>query len=158
LPTIIIGILLSACANTNVVLEKGTSHSGDDITKPQTGIQIELPQLEEMSIRPIVGWTLVDDIDTTRDLGMMFYGGFQYDVPLDENWVSSFSAATGYYSEGTESAKLGGDLEFILQSSIMYELDSRWSFGVGYQHISNANTHDRNVGLDALTLRLRYSF
>jgi len=63
----------------------------------------------------------------------------------------------GLHSDAAEDPSqriIGGNFEFILQADIGARilLNDRWSFLVegGFQHISNADTASRNVGVNAL--------
>jgi hypothetical protein len=67
----------------------------------------------------------------------------------------------GLHSDAAESPDqrlIGGNFEFILQADFgaRFLLNNRWSLLLegGYQHISNADTAARNVGVNALGGRL----
>ena len=66
--------------------------------------------------------------------------------------------------EDREQVLIGSEFEFILQASIglRYQISPKWGIAVegGYRHISNADTDDRNRGLDSLggLVGLVYSF
>jgi lipid A 3-O-deacylase len=71
----------------------------------------------------------------------------------------------GLHSDATEDPSqrlIGGAFEFILQADIgaRFLLNDRWSLLAegGFQHISNADTASRNVGVNAIGGRLGFAW
>ncbi len=96
-------------------------------------------------IGPMVGFA------ANTDGGVFGYGGLYADMRVTDNIVFQPSAGLGGYSQG-DSAELGGVFQFHLGAEVAYEFDNGDRAGVYVTHISNADIHDRNPGVESVLL------
>jgi lipid A 3-O-deacylase len=76
------------------------------------------------------------------------YGGFA--APFDwGKWEFTPAAALGGYHQGN-SIDLGGTFEFHLSLGLSYAVSDRTKLGLAIDHISNANTHPKNPGVNSI--------
>ena len=93
------------------------------------------------NISPITG-ALV-----TADAAAYIYTGIQAQYKLGKiNFTPSF--APGYYHQG-DGKDLGHALEFKSEVQLSYAASDTTSFGVSYNHVSNASLGDKNPGANS---------
>lgn len=82
------------------------------------------------------------------------YGGFRLDIPLDERWMLSPSAAGGFYHRGTrgQGKDLGGPVEFRTGFELSVRLGERSRLGLALSHLSNGGVFNLNPGSESLVL------
>ena len=100
---------------------------------------------------PMVG------IRVNTDRGVTGYGSLFTDICPFERWYLWPSAGIAGYSEG-DSRDLGGVFQFHLGLAAGYRVTERTRIGIAYQHVSNADIHDRNPGADSLFLTVTFAF
>lgn len=119
-------------------------YSGHRVLESQLGSRFR-------GIGPMLGLTV------NTDGGVFGYGGLYADVRITEQIVLLPSAGLGGYSEG-DSKDLGGTFQFHVGTGLFYEfredqtLPAGSRVGITFQHISNADIHDRNPGANSIML------
>ena len=88
--------------------------------------------------------------------GIFGYAGIYLDLALGP-FVLSPQTSIGAYEQG-DSKELGGTFEFMSGLGLSWEFADRSRLGFRYQHISNANLHDKNPGADILLLNYGIAF
>jgi len=79
------------------------------------------------------------------------YGGFRFELPLDERWTFSPGWAAGLYHR-SPVFDLGGPLEFRTSVELAYRLSGGSRVGLCLYHLSNAGFFTRNPGSESLVL------
>tara|TARA_B110000196_G_scaffold118356_1_gene102767 strand:+ start:417 stop:935 length:519 start_codon:yes stop_codon:yes gene_type:complete len=94
------------------------------------------------NISPITGGFI------TENSAAYIYTGVEwnYNIGNKINFTPSF--APGLYSEGN-GKDLGHILEFKTELQASYEISENTSFGMSYNHISNASLGDKNPGANS---------
>lgn len=112
----------------------------------------------DLQLRPGWRWlnfgTFAGVMGTTKG-ALYAYGGFTFDLKLDDHWIITPDAAVGYYSNGS-GKKLGNESEFRTGIALDYQFDNSWRAGVALHHISNAGLGKLNPGVEigAVTLAI----
>jgi len=97
---------------------------------------------------PLVG------ILTNSDGGVFGYGGFFFDFAVGPlRFEPMFSV--GGYRRG-ESKRLGGVFEFHTGANFAYRFERGTRIGIEMNHISNADIHHRNPGVELLLVTLMF--
>lgn len=96
------------------------------------------------------------DITTSGDafLGL----GVAARWPLGQRWFIDASVLPGYYSEGNDSNRLGGHFQFRSTLGVGRRFGDAGALSLAISHKSNAETQERNPGLETLMLRWHVSF
>jgi len=76
----------------------------------------------------------------------------------EDRWEFVFEGGPGAYRQGSSALDLGGTFEFHLGASVNYAISDRGRFGIGVYHISNANTHRKNPGVNSILATYTFSF
>jgi hypothetical protein len=116
------------------------------------------------------GWGLFDGDGVFRGLkpfvagvantagGFYGYGGlaapFQFD---NDKWEIEPSAGLGGYHRG-DGLNLGGTFEFGLGVAASRAIGQNLRLGIDLTHISNANTHPKNPGMNSALMTLGWTF
>jgi lipid A 3-O-deacylase len=125
-------------------LAVGTFEAFDDIDDSMTG-QVELRFGKKLfRVGPLAG------VHANLDGGLFGYAGIYLDLALG-SFVLSPQTSIGAYEKG-DSKDLGGTFQFMSGIGLSWEFADRSRLGFRYQHISNANLHDKNPGADILLL------
>jgi hypothetical protein len=103
-----------------------------------------------LHIGPLAG------VHANLDGGIFGYAGLYLDLALGP-FVLSPQTSIGAYEKG-DSKELGGVFQFMSGLGLSWEFADRSRLGIRYQHISNANLHDRNPGADILLLNYGIAF
>ena len=102
------------------------------------------------SLSPITGGFL------TENSASYVYTGVEWNFNLGPiNFTPSF--APGLYGEGS-GKDLGHILEFKTEVQASYNLSKNSSFGMSYNHISNASLGDKNPGANSYIFNLLKKF
>jgi lipid A 3-O-deacylase len=102
------------------------------------------------SLSPITGGFL------TENSASYVYTGVEWNFDLGPiNFTPSF--APGLYREGS-GKDLGHILEFKTEVQASYNLSENSSFGMSYNHISNASLGDKNPGANSYVFNLLKKF
>jgi lipid A 3-O-deacylase len=102
------------------------------------------------SLSPITGGFL------TENSASYVYTGVEWNFDLGPiNFTPSF--APGLYREGS-GKDLGHILEFKTEVQASYNLSENSSFGMSYNHISNASLGDKNPGANSYMFNLLKKF
>ena len=92
----------------------------------------------------------------TADNATYFYTGIQAQYKIGAlNFTPSFTP--GYYNEG-DGKDLGHVLEFKSEVQFSYAASNNTSFGVSYNHVSNASLGDKNPGANSYMFNLLKKF
>ena len=83
----------------------------------------------------------------TEDSAVYVYTGIEWNVEMGKMLFSP-SFAPGLYHEG-DGKDLGHVLEFKSEVQLSYAVTDDSSFGVSYNHISNASLGDKNPGANS---------
>jgi lipid A 3-O-deacylase len=75
-----------------------------------------------------------------------------------DRWEFVFEGGPGYYRQGSSNLDLGGKFEFHLGASLSYAVTDNGRLGVGIYHISNANLHNKNPGVNSILANWVFSF
>lgn len=96
------------------------------------------------------------DVTTTGDafLGL----GLAARWPLGQRWFIDASVLPGYYSEGNDNNRLGGHFQFRSTLGLGRRLAGGGAVSLALSHKSNAETQERNPGLESLMLRWHLPF
>jgi hypothetical protein len=79
------------------------------------------------------------------------YGGFRFELPLDERWTFSPGWAAGLYHR-SPVFDLGGPVEFRTSLELDYRLSGGSRVGFCLYHLSNAGFFTRNPGSESLVV------
>jgi lipid A 3-O-deacylase len=86
------------------------------------------------------------------------YGGFAIPFAFDDGrWEFVPSGAIGGYHKG-DGISLGGTFEFHVGVSASYAMSRNSRLGLALYHISNANTHRKNPGVNSILLQWSWAF
>ena len=102
------------------------------------------------NISPITGGFI------TENSAAYIYTGIEWNVDLG-GMVFTPSFAPGLYHEG-DGKDLGHVLEFKSEVQLSYETSEKSSFGVTYNHVSNASLGNKNPGANSYMLNFLKTF
>ena len=92
----------------------------------------------------------------TENSAAYFYTGVEWNMDMgDLKFTPSF--APGLYHEGN-GKDLGHVLEFKSELQLSYDSSENTSFGVSYNHVSNASLGDKNPGANSYMFNFIKSF
>lgn len=88
------------------------------------------------------------------------YAGFALPFVLgaDQRWEIVAEGALGAYRQGSSSLNLGGTFEFHLGLGANYAVSEQGRLGLGIYHISNANLHAKNPGVNSILATYTFTF
>ena len=88
------------------------------------------------------------------------YAGFALPFVLgaDDRWEIVAEGALGAYRQGASSLNLGGTFEFHLGLAANYAVSDNRRLGLGIYHISNANLHAKNPGVNSILATYTFAF
>jgi len=117
------------------------------------------PESEKFfNLKPLVGF------EGTSDSASYFLIGVYLEDNLGEifidkksNFIFTPTLSVGYYDEGS-GKKLGSNLQIRTSLEISYELKKQNRIAVSYSHTSNANTANKNPGVEILSLSYQIPF
>ena len=102
------------------------------------------------NISPITGGFI------TENSAAYIYSGIEWNINMGSfEFTPSF--APGLYHEG-DGKDLGHVLEFKTEVQLSYTLSNRTSFGMSYNHVSNASLGDKNPGANSYEFNLLKRF
>ena len=84
----------------------------------------------------------------TENSAVYVYTGIEWNVDMGEKILFTPSFAPGLYHEG-DGKDLGHVLEFKSEVQFSYAASNYTSFGVSYNHVSNASLGDKNPGANS---------
>tara|TARA_B100001057_G_scaffold49170_1_gene43856 strand:- start:559 stop:1071 length:513 start_codon:yes stop_codon:yes gene_type:complete len=84
----------------------------------------------------------------TENSAAYIYTGIEWNVDMSEKIKFTPSFAPGLYHEG-DGKDLGHVLEFKSEVQLSYATSEKSSFGVSYNHVSNASLGDKNPGANS---------
>ena len=84
----------------------------------------------------------------TENSAVYVYTGIEWNVDMGEKILFTPSFAPGLYHEG-DGKDLGHVLEFKSEVQFSYVASNNASFGVSYNHVSNASLGDKNPGANS---------
>ena len=118
------------------------------------GIQHQNENLERNTfignISPITGGFV------TENSAAYIYSGIEWNVDMGSfQFTPSF--APGLYHEG-DGKDLGHVLEFKTEVQLSYALSESTSFGMSYNHVSNASLGDKNPGANSYEINFLKNF
>ncbi len=76
----------------------------------------------------------------------------------EDRWEFVFEGGPGAYRQGSSALDLGGTFEFHLGAGISYAVSDTGRFGIGVYHISNANIHPKNPGVNSILATYTFAF
>ena len=94
------------------------------------------------NISPITGGFI------TENSAAYLYTGVEWNVDMGNKMTFTPSFAPGLYHEG-DGKDLGHVLEFKSEVQLSYSTSDNTSFGVSYNHVSNASLGDKNPGANS---------
>tara|TARA_B110000444_G_scaffold90_1_gene117 strand:- start:90 stop:602 length:513 start_codon:yes stop_codon:yes gene_type:complete len=94
------------------------------------------------NVSPITGGFITDNS------AAYIYTGIEWNVDMGNKMLFTPSFAPGLYHEG-DGKDLGHILEFKSEVQLSYAASDRTSFGVSYNHVSNASIGDKNPGANS---------
>ncbi len=94
------------------------------------------------NISPITGGFI------TENSAAYVYTGIEWNVDMGGNLMFTPSFAPGLYHEGN-GKDLGHVLEFKTEIQFSYRSSDDASFGISYNHVSNASLGDKNPGANS---------
>ena len=83
----------------------------------------------------------------TENSAVYIYSGIEWNIDL-ATFIFTPSFAPGLYHEG-DGKDLGHILEFKTELQLSYGISENTSFGISYNHISNASLGDKNPGANS---------
>ena len=102
------------------------------------------------NISPITGGFI------TENSAAYIYSGIEWNIEMGSfDFTPSF--APGLYNKG-DGKDLGHALEFKTEVQLSYSLSEDMSFGVSYNHVSNASLGDKNPGANSYAFNLLKRF
>lgn len=90
-------------------------------------------------------------IRANTDGAVFGHADFFFDIRPTDRLAIWPGAGLGGYGKG-DSLDLGGVRQFHLGFAVAYEVAAGRRLGLSWSHISNANTHENNPGVDSLLL------
>jgi lipid A 3-O-deacylase len=94
------------------------------------------------NVSPITGGFL------TENSAAYIYTGIEWNVDMGKKMIFTPSFAPGLYHQG-DGKDLGHVLEFKSEVQLSYATSEKSSFGVSYNHVSNASLGDKNPGANS---------
>ncbi len=94
------------------------------------------------NVSPISGGFITDNS------AAYIYTGIEWNVDMGNKMLFTPSFAPGLYHEG-DGKDLGHVLEFKSEVQLSYASSKNTSFGVSYNHVSNASLGDKNPGANS---------
>ncbi len=94
------------------------------------------------NVSPITGGFI------TENSAAYIYTGIEWNVDMGSGLTFTPSFAPGLYHEG-DGKDLGHVLEFKSEVQFSYAASDNTSFGVSYNHVSNASLGDKNPGANS---------
>ena len=94
------------------------------------------------NVSPITGGFI------TENSAAYIYTGIEWNIDMGDNLLFTPSFSPGLYHEGN-GKDLGHVLEFKSEMQLSYAASDRASFGVSYNHVSNASLGDKNPGANS---------
>lgn len=76
----------------------------------------------------------------------------------EDRWEVVVEGGPGAYHQGSSSLYLGGTFEFHVGLAANYAVTDNGRLGVGIFHISNANFHRKNPGVNSILAIYTFSF
>ena len=113
---------------------------------------------EFFNLKPFAGFEITSDsanyflagVYLEDNIGTLFTGD-------SSNFIFTPSFGAGYYDDG-DGKKLGSDIEFRTTFEVSYQLKNENRIGFSFGHISNANTGDKNPGVEVLSLSYQVAY
>ena len=93
----------------------------------------------------------------TENSAAYFYTGVEWNYDMGGKMTFTPSFAPGLYHEG-DGKDLGHALEFKSEVQLSYAASAKSSFGVSYNHLSNASLGDKNPGANSYMLNYIRNF
>ena len=93
-------------------------------------------------VSPITG------VFVTENSAAYIYTGIEWNMDMGEKISFTPSFAPGLYHQG-DGKDLGHVLEFKTEVQMSYATSEKSSFGVSYNHVSNASLGDKNPGANS---------
>jgi lipid A 3-O-deacylase len=84
----------------------------------------------------------------TENSAAYVYTGIEWNVEMGKKILFTPSFAPGLYHEG-DGKDLGHVIEFKSEVQLSYMASDKTSFGVSYNHVSNASLGDKNPGANS---------
>ena len=84
----------------------------------------------------------------TENSAAYIYTGIEWNLDMSEKIKFTPSFAPGFYHKG-DGKDLGHALEFKSEVQLSYATSDKSSFGVSYNHLSNASLGDKNPGANS---------
>ena len=103
------------------------------------------------NVSPITGGFI------TENSAAYIYTGIEWNVDMGGGLTFTPSFAPGLYHEG-DGKDLGHVLEFKSEVQFSYALSNKTSFGLSYNHVSNASLGDKNPGANSYMFNLFKKF
>ncbi len=103
------------------------------------------------NISPITGGFV------TENSAAYVYTGFEWNMDMGGGLIFTPSFAPGLYHEGN-GKDLGHVLEFKSELQLSYSASDKTSFGVSYNHVSNASLGDKNPGANSYMFNVIKNF
>ena len=103
------------------------------------------------NVSPITGGFI------TENSAAYIYTGIEWNIDMGGNLLFTPSFTPGLYHEGN-GKDLGHVLEFKSEMQLSYATSDRASFGVSYNHVSNASLGDKNPGANSYMFNFIKSF
>ena len=93
----------------------------------------------------------------TENSAVYVYTGIEWNVDMGGGLIFTPSFAPGLYHEGN-GKDLGHVLEFKSEVQLSYEPSDNTSFGISYNHVSNASLGDKNPGANSYMFNFLKTF
>ena len=93
----------------------------------------------------------------TENSAAYVYTGIEWNMNMGKKMFFTPSFAPGLYHEG-DGKDLGHVLEFKSEVQLSYLASDTSSFGVSYNHVSNASLGDKNPGADSYMVNVLKDF
>ena len=103
------------------------------------------------NVSPITGGFI------TENSAAYIYTGIEWNIDMGDKMIFTPSFAPGIYHEGN-GKDLGHILEFKSEVQLSYATSENTSFGVSYNHVSNASLGDKNPGANSYMLNFIKNF
>ncbi len=103
------------------------------------------------NVSPITGGFI------TENSAAYIYTGIEWNIDMGGKMLFTPSFAPGLYHEGN-GKDLGHILEFKSEVQLSYAASENTSFGVSYNHVSNASLGDKNPGANSYMLNFIKNF
>ena len=146
-----------AAPAADAVIGLGYSDFSDDAAENSAIVELELHS-DPLWHFAGADWSVAGAVVAHAE-GDLFIGAGPAAIwPLRNRWFIEASVMPGYFEDAGGANSLGSDFEIRSLLGVGRQISDRLSLSLAVTHKSNAGASDRNPGVNAVSLRSRWSF